>query len=192
MKVALKSRPLLWLVLALPGAWIAWRWLVTPDLYGFGHAIGDTGDWAAWLLLLALAATPLRLVFRRQGWTTWLLRRRRDIGVASFVYAAGHTAIYLFDKASLATVLAEAADVAMLTGWLALAIFIPLAVTSNDKAVRALKRSWKRLHRLVYPAAILTVVHWVLAAFDPTTAYVFLAILVVLELVRIVLQRVRA
>lgn len=192
MKVALKSRPLLWLVLALPGAWIAWRWLVTPDLYGFGHAIGDTGDWAAWLLLLALAATPLRLVFRRQGWTTWLLRRRRDIGVASFVYAAGHTAIYLFDKASLATVLAEAADVAMLTGWLALAIFIPLAVTSNDKAVRALKRSWKRLHRLVYPAAILTVVHWVLAAFDPTTAYVFLAILVVLELVRIVLQRVKA
>lgn len=192
MKVALKSRPLLWLVLALPGAWIAWRWLVTPDLYGFGHAIGDTGDWAAWLLLLALAATPLRLVFRRQGWTTWLLRRRRDIGVASFVYAAGHTVIYLFDKASLATVLAEAADVAMLTGWLALAIFIPLAVTSNDKAVRALKRSWKRLHRLVYPAAILTVVHWVLAAFDPTTAYVFLAILVVLELVRIVLQRVRA
>ena len=192
MKVALKSRPLLWLVLALPGAWIAWRWLVTPDLYGFGHAIGDTGDWAAWLLLLALAATPLRLVFRRQGWTTWLLRRRRDIGVASFVYAAGHTVIYLFDKASLATVLAEAADVAMLTGWLALAIFMPLAVTSNDKAVRALKRSWKRLHRLVYPAAILTVVHWVLAAFDPTTAYVFLAILVVLELVRIVLQRVRA
>lgn len=192
MKLALKSRPLLWLVLALPGVWIAWRWLVTPDLYGFGHAIGDTGDWAAWLLLLALAATPLRLVFRRQGWTTWLLRRRRDIGVASFVYAAGHTAIYLFDKASLATVLAEAADVAMLTGWLALAIFIPLAVTSNDKAVRALKRSWKRLHRLVYPAAILTVVHWVLAAFDPTTAYVFLAILVVLELVRIVLQRVRA
>lgn len=192
MKVALKSRPLLWLVLALPGAWIAWRWLVTPDLYGFGHAIGDTGDWAAWLLLLTLAATPLRLVFRRQGWTTWLLRRRRDIGVASFVYAAGHTAIYLFDKASLATVLAEAADVAMLTGWLTLAIFIPLAVTSNDKAVRALKRSWKRLHRLVYPAAILTVVHWVLAAFDPTTAYVFLAVLVVLELVRIVLQRVRA
>lgn len=192
MKVALKSRPLLWLVLALPGAWIAWRWLVTPDLYGFGHAIGDTGDWAAWLLLLTLAATPLRLVFRRQGWTTWLLRRRRDIGVASFVYAAGHTAIYLFDKASLATVFAEAADVAMLTGWLALAIFIPLAVTSNDKAVRALKRSWKRLHRLVYPAAILTVVHWVLAAFDPTTAYIFLAIMVVLELVRIVLQRVRA
>ena len=115
MKVALKSRPLLWLVLALPGVWIAWRWLVTPDLYGFGHAIGDTGDWAAWLLLLALAATPLRLVFRRQGWTTWLLRRRRDIGVASFVYAAGHTAIYLFDKASLPSVLAEAAGVAMLS-----------------------------------------------------------------------------
>ena len=191
MQALLKSRPFLWLVLAMPGAWIAWRWLVTPDLYGFGHAIGDTGDWAAWLLLLALAATPLRLVFRKRGWATWLLRRRRDIGVASFVYAAGHTAIYLFDKVSLAAVFAEAGDAAMLTGWLALAIFIPLAATSNDKSVRALKRSWKRLHRMVYPAAILTVVHWVLTAFEPTTAYVFLVILVLLELVRIVLQRIR-
>ncbi len=40
------SRPLLWLVLALPGLWIAGRWTFTPDLYGYGHAIGDSGDWA--------------------------------------------------------------------------------------------------------------------------------------------------
>lgn len=189
MKAAANSRPLLWLVLALPGAWIAWRWIATPDRYGFGHAIGDSGDWAAWLLLLALAVTPLRLVFKRRAFTTWLLRRRRDIGVASFAYAAGHTAIYLVDKASFAVVVDQAGDPAMLAGWLALALFVPLAATSNDIAVRALKRAWKRLHLLVYPAAILTIVHWVLAAFDPGTAYVYLAVLGVLELVRIVLQR---
>lgn len=189
MKAAAHSRPLLWLVLALPGAWIAWRWTITSDRYGFGHAIGDSGDWAAWLLLLALAVTPLRLIFRRRAFTTWLLRRRRDIGVASFAYATGHTAIYLIDKASLAIVLDQAADPAMLAGWLALALFVPLAATSNDIAVRALKRTWKRLHRLVYPAAILTIVHWVLAAFDPGTAYVYLAVIGVLELVRIALQR---
>ena len=42
------SRPLLWLVLALPGLWIAGRWTFTPDLYGYGHAIGDSGDFFKW------------------------------------------------------------------------------------------------------------------------------------------------
>ena len=68
-------------------------------------------------------------------------------------------------------------------------LFVPLAATSSDVAARALKRSWKRLHRLVYPAAILTFVHWALAAYDPTTAYLHIGILAVIEIVRIALQR---
>ena len=51
---ALKSRLFLWIVLALPGLGVVWRWVFTPDAYGYGHAIGDTGDWAAWLLLVTL------------------------------------------------------------------------------------------------------------------------------------------
>jgi sulfoxide reductase heme-binding subunit YedZ len=188
MKAIPASRLLLWLVLALPGLWILYRWAATPDLYGFGHAIGDSGDWAAWLLMLTLAVTPLRLLFRGRSWTTWLMRRRRDFGVASFAYAAGHTIIYLADKASLDAILADLALPDILIGWLALALFIPLAATSNDFATRALKRSWKRLHRLVYPAAILTFLHWVLASFDPTTAYIHIGILAAIELVRIGLQ----
>jgi sulfoxide reductase heme-binding subunit YedZ len=76
----------------------------------------------------------------------------------------------------------------ILVGWLALALFIPLAATSNDFATRALKRSWKRLHRLVYPAAVLTFLHWVLAAYDPTTAYIHVGVLAAIELLRIWLQ----
>jgi sulfoxide reductase heme-binding subunit YedZ len=188
MKAIWASRPLLWLVLALPGVWILYRWAATPDAYGFGHAIGDSGDWAAWLLMATLAVTPLRLLFRRHGWVSWLARRRRDLGVASFAYAAAHTVIYLADKASLAAILGELKLPDILVGWLALALFVPLAATSNDIATRALKRSWKRLHRLVYPAAILTFLHWVLAAFDPTTAYIHIGILAAIELVRIGLQ----
>ena len=189
MKTIPASRALLWLVLALPGLWILYRWAATPEAYGFGHAIGDSGDWAAWLLMLTLAVTPLRLVFRDTKWTNWLMRRRRDLGVASFAYAAGHTAIYLFDKASLDIVLAELGLPELLTGWLALALFVPLAATSNNVSVRALKGSWKRLHRLVYPAAILTFLHWVLTAYDPTTAYIHAGILAAIEIVRIALQR---
>lgn len=181
-------RPLLWLVLAIPGLWIGWRWTMTPDAYGFGHAIKDSGDWAAWLLLATLAVTPLRLAIGTRPFTRWLLLRRRDLGVASFAYAAAHTAIYLVDKAGLATVLAEAASAELLTGWLALGLFVPLAVTSNDVSVRRMKRAWKRLHRLVYPAAVLVFVHWALTAFDPFTAYVHIAILIAIEGTRIALQ----
>ena len=188
MKTVLAARPLLWLVLALPGIVILGRWAATPDLYGYGHAIADSGDWAAWLLMAALAVTPLRLLFRSQAWATWLTRRRRDIGVASFAYAVGHTVIYLADKASFDVVLAEMSSAGLLAGWIALALFVPLAATSNDVATRALKRSWKRLHRLVYPAAILTFLHWALSAFDPTTAYIHIAILAAIELVRVCLQ----
>ncbi len=185
----LKSRPFLWLILALPGLWIAWRWAMTPDQYGYGHAIGDSGDWAAWLLMVTLAVTPVRLLFRKAFWAIWLLRRRRDLGVASFAYAAGHTAIYLWHKGALLPVLEEAGNSDMLTGWLALALFIPLAITSNDKAVRAMKRSWKKLHRLVYPAAVLMFVHWVLASFDPTTAWIHIGIMAAIEIVRIAIQQ---
>ena len=188
MSVLARSRPLLWLVLALPGLWIGWRWWTTPEVYGFGHAIKDSGDWAAWLLMATLAVTPLRLLLGTGPLMRWLLLRRRDLGLASFAYAAAHTAIYLADKASLAAVVEQAGGADLFTGWLALALFVPLAATSSDVAVRALKRSWKRLHRLIYPAAVLVFVHWALTAFDPVIAYAHIAILAALEAARIALQ----
>ena len=187
MKGVPASRPLLWLVLAVPGMWILYRWAAAPSVYGYGHAIGDSGDWAAWLLLLTLAVTPVRMLFRRRSWSTWLIRRRRDFGVASFAYAAGHTIIYLANKASFDAILLDLGLPDILVGWLALALFVPLAATSNDIATRALRGSWKRLHRLVYPAAILTFLHWVLASFDPTAAYVHIAVLAAIELLRVAL-----
>lgn len=182
-------RLLLWLALSSPGLVILYRWIATPGVYGFGHAIGDSGRWAAWLLMLTLAVTPIRLLFRRGRWPTWLMRRRRDFGVASFAYAAAHTGIYLADKASLGAIAADFSLPDIVAGWLALTLFAPLAATSNDIATRALGRHWKRLHRMVYPAAVLSFVHWALAAFEPTTAYIHIGILAAIELLRIGLQR---
>ena len=82
MKAIPASRALVWLVLGLPGLGILYRRVAAPNLYGYGHAIGDSEDWSAWLLMLTLAVTPLRLLFRRRSWSTWLMRRRRDFGVA--------------------------------------------------------------------------------------------------------------
>ena len=182
------SRPALWLLLALPGAWMAWRWVATPEAYGYGHAIADSGLWAAWLLMATLAVTPIRLLMRKSAFGTWLMRRRRDLGVASFAYAMGHTVVYLWKKGALAFDPAEIGQGYLIAGWLALALFVPLAITSNDVSVRALKRAWKSLHRLVYPAAILTFLHWIWSAFDPATAWAHAAALAAIEGLRIFLQ----
>ena len=184
----LPSRALLWLALALPGAWMAGQWVFAPQSYGYGHAIADTGLWAAWLLMATLAVTPIRLLMRASALSRWLVRRRRDLGVASFVYAAGHTGLYLWKKGWLAFDPAEIGQRYLIAGWLALALFVPLAVTSNDASMRVLKRAWKRLHRLVYPAAILTFLHWIWSAFDPATAWAHAAALAGIEGLRVYLQ----
>jgi sulfoxide reductase heme-binding subunit YedZ len=183
------NRPALWAVLALPALWIVARWSITPDLYGYGNAVKDSGDWAAWLLLVTLAVTPLRQGFGPGALTNLLMRRRRDLGVASFAYAALHTVIYLYRKGSVDAAWADLETRGMLWGWAALILFVPLAITSNDASVRLLKRAWKRLHRLVYPAAILTFAHWVATAFDPTTAWIHVGILAAIEIARIATRR---
>ena len=138
--------------------------------------------------MATLAVTPIRLLLGPRPVTNWLLKRRRDLGVASFVYAAGHTVIYLWDKATLERITGELNQAYILAGWLALLLFIPLAITSTDKAVRMMKARWKALHRLVYPAAVLTLLHWIWSAYDPTTAWINTAILAAIEIVRLALQ----
>jgi sulfoxide reductase heme-binding subunit YedZ len=186
MQRLLESRPLLWAVLAIPGAWLLVGWMT--DAMTYGEVVTDSGRWVAWLLMLTLAVTPLRLIFRKGAWLVWLFRRRRNLGVATFAYAAFHTLVYVARKGDIGLIISEAAEPWLWAGWLALAIFLALALTSNDAAVRALRRWWKRLHRLVYAGAVLMFVHWALSAFDPTIAYLHIAVLAALEATRVALQ----
>ena len=116
------------------------------------------------------------------------MRRRRDFGIAVFGYALLHLAVYLARKQQFGIIWSEGTQMDLLTGWIAMALFLPLALTSNDASVRWMRQSWKLLHRLVYPAAALTLLHWLLTAFDPTSAIVHASILAALEAVRIVLM----
>ncbi|MCZ6827750.1 MAG: ferric reductase-like transmembrane domain-containing protein [Gammaproteobacteria bacterium] len=179
----LNSRYFLWTVLALPLAWMA-NGLRDGDLI-YGEIIHASGEVSARLLLLSLAVTPLRLFFSGSNWPNWLLRRRRYFGIAAFVYAAMHTLVYLDRKIGSGLLLQEAADFSMWTGWLALALLVPLAVTSNDASVRRLRRAWKKLHRWVYLAALLTFTHWIFVAFDFVPGLIHFLVLLVLEAYRI-------
>lgn len=185
-KVILSSRPLLWLALSLPGAWIITRYIA--DIVTYGEVIHFTGDLSVQVLIITLAAKPLRLALPKDAVAQWLMRRRRDFGLACFGYALLHVVVYLLRKQDWALIGAEAADWGMAVGWLAFLLFLPLAATSNDVSVRILRQAWGRLHRLVYPAAVLALAHWVLTAFDPRLAYLHAGVLAALEAARIALQ----
>ena len=156
------------------------------DSISYGQVIHQTGLWSAGLLVAGLAITPFRKVFNSAAWTMWLLSHRRAIGIASFAYAALHTVVYLERKWGADLILKEGLELELATGWLAFAIFVMLAATSNDASVQALGRTWKRLHRVVYAATILTFAHWFLAAYDATVGYVLAGLVVLLQVPRFV------
>jgi sulfoxide reductase heme-binding subunit YedZ len=168
-------RPLVWALLALPGAWFLYGYLTGATTYG--QVLHETGDLAIRLLILTLAVSPLRLLFPRARWTRWLVRHRRAFGVAVFGYALFHTMVYLVHKADPGLILKEGIGLDLMTGWLAFVVFTALAVTSNDLAVRLLRAAWKRLHLLVYVGAALGFTHWVLTAFDPKEALIHAGVL---------------
>lgn len=175
----LHSVYLLWAVLALPAAFMVQGYLRGTIFYG--ELLHSTGELAARLLIVAMAVTPLNLMFGGARWTRWLVRRRRYFGVAAFGYSLLHAAVYVERQGELAPIVDDALEVAMWTGWLALLVMLALAGTSNDLSVRLLRRRWKWLHRTVYFAAALTFAHWILSAFDPVPGVIHLGVLAALE-----------
>ena len=145
--------------LCLPAAELAWRWY-TDELGPRPVTVAThaTGDWAVIFLLLSLAMTPLRATL---DWMP-LVHLRRRIGVAAALYAGAHLLIYVLDqKWNLIVVATEIAKRFYLTiGFVALLALVALAVTSTDGWQKRLKRNWKRLHWLIYPAALLAIVHF--------------------------------
>lgn len=181
------QRAIVWIALLIP---------LLPQLQGYlsgtafyGETLHRTGEVSVWLLLLVLAITPVRRLFPKAAWSAWLIRARRDLGIGTFVYALAHTVIYLQRKADLARILREATEPGILVGWLALLGMLLLAITSNDRSVRWLGVRWKGLHRLVYGVALLSVLHWLLTAFDPAVGYLHLGLLGVLLLSRGISRR---
>ena len=159
------QRIIFWLRLAtlvalcLPAIDLAWRWY-TGDLdpRPVTLATHATGDWAVAFLLVSLALTPARAVF---DWSP-LIHIRRRVGVAAALYAVAHLLIYVLDqKWNLIVVATEIVKRFYLTiGFVALLALVALAITSTNGWQKRLKRNWKRLHWLVYPAVALALLHF--------------------------------
>ena len=169
-----------------------------------------TGNWALWILLGSLAITPARRLSTRLG---FLVRFRRLIGLYAFFYATLHLATYLFlfsgyDLPGALHAAAAGHPGEFLTqlhlvwptiwddlrkrrfiqvGLLAWLILLALAATSPAFVLRAMGgKSWGRLHRLVYVAALAAIIHfWWLVKVGNRTPWRVTAILLLLLAARL-------
>jgi sulfoxide reductase heme-binding subunit YedZ len=153
------------------------------------EALNELGLLALIFLVATLSCTPLR---RLAGWT-WPVRIRRDLGLLAFGYAATHFAVYAALEQGLdaAAILRDVAERRFIfVGFAALVMMAPLALTSTGASVRRLGfERWQRLHRLVYPTALLAVVHFVWRVKkDLTEPLAYGAVIAVLLIVRVVLS----
>ena len=121
--------------------------------------IHGLGIWGLNFLLMTLAITPLR----RLTGQAWLLRFRRMLGLFAFFYILMHFLAYagIDQRFDLDTIFEDIVERPYITvGFTALTLLLPLALTSTKGMMRRLGRNWKKLHRLVYVAAILGVWHF--------------------------------
>lgn len=177
---------LVWLLCLAPGVWLVWRGFA--DRLGANaieevlHRLGDT---SLVILLVTLSITPIR---RLTGWND-LAPLRRPLGLFAFFYLTTHFLWYAVVDEGLAfefiveDVIERPYILAGFTAWLML---IPLAITSTKGWIRRLKKNWQKLHRLVYVATGLGVLHfyWQVKA-DTYWPLVATTVLVALMLLRI-------
>lgn len=184
MRIVLNNKLAFWVMLAIPAA--AMMRAFWTSAAAAADLLQTSGEFSARLLIVAMMIAPLIAVIGPRGWLRWLLARRRAIGVAAFSYAVLHLGFYVVDMGVLADMIVEVAAPGIWTGWVAFALMIPLALTSNTASVRVLRTSWKRLQRLVYPAALLTLVHWIFVHNNLVAALAHFAPLALLLIIRLI------
>ena len=144
----------------VPAAALAYNFYTQDLTANPGDYITDqTGTWALTLLVISLTITPLR---RLTKWNK-LIKLRRMLGLFAFFYATLHMLtwvvfIHFFDWSFMVEDVVKRPFIT--TGMATFLILFVLALTSNRFAVRKLGRRWQKLHRLVYVAALVAVVHF--------------------------------
>ena len=161
-RAVLLLKVVLWLSALAPAAWLLAGMFVFPAWVGANpiekltHVTGMT---TLVLLFVTLAVTPVR---RLTGWNP-VIRLRRPLGLFAFFYALCHFSLwFVFDMVfNLTWMLEDIAERPFITvGFTAFLILVPLALTSTKGWIRRLGKRWTTLHKGIYLAAILGVVHF--------------------------------
>ncbi len=164
-RVARKRRVLLlklatWILALSPLGWLVWLAFTRQlGVDGVDTLLHRMGDFTLIILLATLAITPLR---RLTGWNI-LIRIRRILGLFGFFYLSLHFFIYVVLDQTLdwEFILEDLTKRPYaVVGFAAWLLLIPLAVTSTRGWVRRLGKRWQKLHKLVYVAVALGLLHF--------------------------------
>jgi methionine sulfoxide reductase heme-binding subunit len=145
----------------LPGVYMTGQWcLGVFTSRPLNQAMLMTGVWAVWFLLLSLAVSPARSIFALPK----LIQLRRMLGLTAAAYTVAHLIFYAaMEGFNVLFVAGEIIHRFYLTiGFIAVAGFVILSVTSTDAAIRRLGKRWKLLHQMIYPIAVLSLWHFFL------------------------------
>ncbi|VWX55809.1 ferric reductase-like transmembrane domain-containing protein [Sphingorhabdus sp. 109] len=180
---------LFWLLLSFPAILMV-RSFLQDDVLAM-DMLHPSGETAVRLMILAMLPGPLSEFFGLNRFFKGWLKIRRNLGVAAFGYAMLHLIFYIFDMNSVVAMLEEFTIPGIWMGWLSLLLMLLPALISFDFAMRRLGRSWKNIQRLVYPALIIGLVHWILLDWAWQPAMVHLAPLMIVWILRYIGRRRR-
>lgn len=125
---------------------------------GIKFAIHTTGEWAIRFLIAILMCTPISILL---GWTCSLYTRQA-IGISTGIYTLLHFSLFVKYEGFFAVF----SEPKLVLGFLAGIILVSLMITSNKRSMKLLKRTWKKLHKMVYVAAGLVLLHVILLKED--------------------------
>jgi len=173
-----------------PLALLAWDYFVDNlTANPIQYLTFKTGDAAIRLLVASLTCTPINTVFGFKE----ALKVRRALGLYAFMYVSLHFLIFVgldygFDLGLIYEAIFEKRYA--LVGFAAFLILLPMAITSMRWWMQKLGKRWKQLHRLVYVAGLLAVVHYLwLVKSDIREPLIYGALVVILLVVRIPIVR---
>jgi sulfoxide reductase heme-binding subunit YedZ len=118
---------------------------------GAHMAVKETGEWAIRWIVAILSMTPFAILTGKKP-SLWV---RQAAGITAFTYAGLHFLFFCTDKGLMETF----KEVGFILGLIATLIMFALAITSNTRAMKRLRKAWKKLHRFAYLAGVLAVLH---------------------------------
>ena len=145
------------------GQWISMETITIPahrtgdmprEISGAHASVKLTGEWAIRWLVIVLSLTPFSILTGKKPG----LYVRQAAGITAFTYALFHFIFFCIDRGLLETF----GEIGFILGLIATVIMLMLAITSNKRSMKFLRKTWKKIHRLAYVAGILAIIHVVL------------------------------
>jgi len=121
---------------------------------GIQYVTSLTGLWAVRFLLAAFLMSPISLLVGR----SFPLYFRQSIGIATGLFTTLHVLVFIFSEGFFQVFTRPE----LITGFIAFLIIFCLTLTSSKRAMKLMKRRWKSLHKLVYAAVFLVMLHLII------------------------------